>query len=85
MDFYNYKNIEICPVCGGENAHIDGDPISAPPTAAHNQGEEAIYFWGECGHKWVRVYSGHKGTTFKRTFEIKAEFKFIPHHEEEVK
>ena len=64
VDFNIYGDYEKCPVCGNDNSHID-KVVENDNLSSENQGNVSIYFFGECGHKWIRVYSGHKGNVSK--------------------
>lgn len=53
-----------CPVCGyGVGVHLHGVNLNTPEVCG-NQGNATIVFWGECGHCWAMVFSGHKGEVF---------------------
>lgn len=65
---------EICPICKCECTHIDHVGTDDNFTS-DNQSNVSIHFYGECGHEWIRVYSGHKGYVSRGL--ILKKFKFI--------
>lgn len=67
--FNIYGDFERCPVCDYECSHID-KVVQNDGLSSDNQGNVSIYFWGECGHRWIRIFSGHKGAVSKGTVVI---------------
>jgi hypothetical protein len=74
--FNIFGNFEKCPICGYEFSHIE-KVVENDELSSNNQGNVSIYFWGECGHKWIRIFSGHKGNVSKGTVVITEYFKCI--------
>ena len=66
-------HFECCPVCGYECAHIS-DVVRDDSHFMSRQGNVTIYFEGECDHRWVRVFSEHKGNISKGVFIIQDRF-----------
>lgn len=59
----------ICPICGCENAHF-GEVQQNTEIAGGNQGNISIEFLGECGHKWLMIFAGHKGDLYRAVVPI---------------
>ena len=59
IDEYSGANLK-CPICGHPNCHI-GEVRQNTDISTGNQGNVSIEFIGECGHRWILIFDGHKG------------------------
>ena len=75
-NFNIYGDFEKCPVCNYEFSHIEKVDLD-DNLSSKNQRNISIYFWGECGHNWIRIYSGHKGNVSKGTLVIEENLQCI--------
>lgn len=63
-----WGEFEKCPVCGNENVHIEkvakNDTLDGALMESKN-GNVAVHLSGECDHRWIRIFSEHKGNVSK--------------------
>jgi hypothetical protein len=69
VDGYSGLHVD-CPVCGHPNCHI-GEVRQGTHISNGNQGNVSIEFIGECDHRWLLIFSGHKGDVYYTKAVIK--------------